>query len=197
MFVGLSAHSFATIEIFQWFSKLPLNGMVEGNHWDQWFSDGFGVRQPLVTLVFDGCAPLVYHRRSLERRVVLQKSFGREHKVRLVGKVYWKLLEKLEKFSGKVCDEKTGWFELWGNPGTSQPRLSQARMQAFGELVLKIVAINITSGFQLLSDFSLLGFACRVQCAVRICAECFACTVNCALCICGSVDLCICAVANW
>ena len=33
--------------------------MVEGNHWDQWFSDGFGVRQPLVTMVFDGCASLV------------------------------------------------------------------------------------------------------------------------------------------
>ena len=33
--------------------------MVEGNHWDQWFSDGFGARQPLVTMVFDGCAPLV------------------------------------------------------------------------------------------------------------------------------------------
>ena len=54
-------HSFATIANFQWFSKLPspLNGMVEGNHWDQWFSDGFGVRQPLVTMVFDGFAPLV------------------------------------------------------------------------------------------------------------------------------------------
>ena len=47
--------------LLQWFSKLPspLNGMVEGNHWDQWFSDGFGVRQPLVRMVFDGCAPLV------------------------------------------------------------------------------------------------------------------------------------------
>ena len=33
--------------------------MVECNHWDQWFSDGFGVRQPLVTMVFNGCAPLV------------------------------------------------------------------------------------------------------------------------------------------
>ena len=30
-----------------------------GNHWDQLFSDGFGVRQPLLTMVFDGCAPLV------------------------------------------------------------------------------------------------------------------------------------------
>ena len=61
VFVGLLAHSFATIANFQWFSKLPspLNGMVEGNHWDQWFSDGFGVRQPLATMVFDGCAPLV------------------------------------------------------------------------------------------------------------------------------------------
>ena len=61
MFVGLLAHSFATIANFQWFSKLqsPLNGMVEGNHWDQWFSDGFQVRQPLVTMVFDGCAPSV------------------------------------------------------------------------------------------------------------------------------------------
>ena len=51
----------ATIANFQWFLKLPspLNGMVEGNHWDQWFSDGFGVRQPLVTVVFDGYAPLV------------------------------------------------------------------------------------------------------------------------------------------
>ena len=58
---GLSALTFATIANFQWFSKLPspLNGMVEGNHWDQWFSDGFLVRQPLVTMVFDGCAPLV------------------------------------------------------------------------------------------------------------------------------------------
>ena len=61
MFVGFLAYSFATIANFQWFSKLPspLNGMVEGNHWDQWFFDGFGVRQPLVTMVFDGCAPLV------------------------------------------------------------------------------------------------------------------------------------------
>merc|ERR1711936_46133 len=61
VFVGLLAHSFATIANFQWFSKLqsPLNGMVEGNHWDQWFSDGFQLRQPLVTMVFDGCAPSV------------------------------------------------------------------------------------------------------------------------------------------
>ena len=61
MFVGLSAHSLVAIGNFQWFSKLPspLNGMVEGNHWDQWFSNGFGVRQPLVPMVFDGCAPLV------------------------------------------------------------------------------------------------------------------------------------------
>ena len=60
-FVGLLAYSFATIANFQWFSKLPppLNGMVEGSHWDQWFSDGFGGGQPLVTMVFDGCAPLV------------------------------------------------------------------------------------------------------------------------------------------
>ena len=61
VFLVLWAHSFATIAELQWFSKVPspLNGMVGGNHWDQWFSDGFGVRQPLVTMVFDGCAPLV------------------------------------------------------------------------------------------------------------------------------------------
>ena len=61
VFVGLLEQSFATIANFQWFSKLPspLNGMVEGSHWDQWFYDGFGVRQPLVSMVFDGCAPLV------------------------------------------------------------------------------------------------------------------------------------------
>ena len=38
---------------------LPLNGMVGGNHWEQWFFDGFWVRQPLVTMVFYGCALLV------------------------------------------------------------------------------------------------------------------------------------------
>ena len=61
VFVGLLAHYFATIANFQWFSKLqsPLNGMVKGNHWDQWLSDGFQVRKPLVTMVFDGCAPSV------------------------------------------------------------------------------------------------------------------------------------------
>ena len=61
MFVGLLAHSFATILNFQWFSMLPspLNGMVALNHWDQWFSNGFGVRQPLIMMVFDGWAPLV------------------------------------------------------------------------------------------------------------------------------------------
>ena len=62
MFLVLWAHSFATIAELQWFSKVPspLNGMVGGNHWDQWFSDGFVVRQPLETMVFDGCAPLHY-----------------------------------------------------------------------------------------------------------------------------------------
>ena len=33
--------------------------MVRDNHWVQWFFDGFGVRQPLVSMVFDGCLPLV------------------------------------------------------------------------------------------------------------------------------------------
>ena len=53
VFVGLLATSFATIVIFQWFSKnnITLNGMVEGSHLDQWFFDGFGERQPLVTMV--------------------------------------------------------------------------------------------------------------------------------------------------
>ena len=37
----------------------PLNRMFAGNHWKLWFSDGFWVRQPLVTMVFDGCPPLV------------------------------------------------------------------------------------------------------------------------------------------
>ena len=52
---------FTTIANMQWFSEepSPLNGMVGGKHWDQWFSNGFGVRQPLETMVFDGCAPLV------------------------------------------------------------------------------------------------------------------------------------------
>ena len=61
VFVGLLAHSFATIVNFQWFSKLPspLNAMVARNHWDQWFFDAFGIRQPLITMVFNGCAPLV------------------------------------------------------------------------------------------------------------------------------------------
>ena len=58
---GLLGPHFATIAKFQWFSKAPspLNGMVWGNHWVQWFFNGFGVRQPLVSMVFDGCPPLV------------------------------------------------------------------------------------------------------------------------------------------
>ena len=53
--------------------------MVQGNHWDQWFSNGFGVKQPLVTMVFDGCAPLVlrwngYVPSSKSRSVVHQVS---------------------------------------------------------------------------------------------------------------------------
>ena len=77
VFVRLLAHSFATIANFQWFSKLPspLKGMVECNHWDQWFSDGFGVRQPLATMVFDGCAPLV---RRWNGYVPLSKSKSRD-----------------------------------------------------------------------------------------------------------------------
>ena len=55
----LSGQHFATIAKFQWFSKAPLNGMVWGNHWVQWFFNGFGVRQPLVLMVFNGCPPLV------------------------------------------------------------------------------------------------------------------------------------------
>ena len=59
--VGLSNPVFATIANFQWFSKAPspLNGMVWGNHWVQWFFNGFGVRQPLVSMVFNGYPPLV------------------------------------------------------------------------------------------------------------------------------------------
>ena len=58
---GLLRPQFATIAKFQWFSKAPspLNGMVRGNHWVQWFFDGFEVRQPLVSMVFDCCLPLV------------------------------------------------------------------------------------------------------------------------------------------
>ena len=29
------------------------------NHWCQWFFNGFSESQPLVTMVFDGCQPLV------------------------------------------------------------------------------------------------------------------------------------------
>ena len=45
--------------------------MVEGNHWDQWFSDGFEVRQPSVTMGFNSVhhwsddGMVMYHRRSL------------------------------------------------------------------------------------------------------------------------------------
>ena len=60
-FCGLLGPHFATIAKFQWFSKAPspLNGMVWDNHWVQWFFNGFGVRQPLVSMVYDGCPPLV------------------------------------------------------------------------------------------------------------------------------------------
>ena len=77
MLLVLLAHSFATIANMQWFSEepSPLNGMVGGNHWDQWFSNGFGVRQPLETMVFDGCAPLV---RRCNGYVPSLKSIGKD-----------------------------------------------------------------------------------------------------------------------
>ena len=58
---GLLGPHFATIAKFQWFSKAPspLNGMVWDNHWIQWFFDGLRVRQPLESMVFDGCPPSV------------------------------------------------------------------------------------------------------------------------------------------
>ena len=58
---GLLRPRYATIAKFQWFSKAPspLNGMVWDNHWVQWFFNGFGVTQPLVSMVYDGCPPLV------------------------------------------------------------------------------------------------------------------------------------------
>ena len=56
--------------------------MVEGNHWDQWFFDGFGVRQPLLTMVFDGCAPLV---RRWNGYVPSLKSSVR------IGQIVWEL----------------------------------------------------------------------------------------------------------
>ena len=58
---GLLRPQFATIAKFQWFSKAPspLNGMVWDNHWIQWFFDGLRVRQPLESMVFDGCPPSV------------------------------------------------------------------------------------------------------------------------------------------
>ena len=47
---GLWGQHFAAIAKFQWFSKSPspLNGMVWGNHWVQWF---WGQ----ATIGFDGC----------------------------------------------------------------------------------------------------------------------------------------------
>ena len=50
----------ATIEDFQWFSEAPspLNGMVRGNHWKRWFSDGFGSANHWLRWFFDGWPPL-------------------------------------------------------------------------------------------------------------------------------------------
>ena len=52
---------FATIVKFQWFQWHHHHWMewLWWNHWVQWFFDGFGVRQPLLSMVFDGCLPLV------------------------------------------------------------------------------------------------------------------------------------------
>ena len=52
---------------------------LRANHWDQWFSDGFGVRQPLEMMVFDGCAPLV---RRWNGYVPSLKSNGNAHSVK-------------------------------------------------------------------------------------------------------------------
>ena len=36
---------------------IAIDGVVPA--WDQWFFDGFSVSQPLVTMFFNGCQPLV------------------------------------------------------------------------------------------------------------------------------------------
>ena len=50
-----------TIENFQWFWRTPspLNVFWYADHWQRWFFNGFGVVQPLVSMVFDGQGPLV------------------------------------------------------------------------------------------------------------------------------------------
>ena len=54
-------------------------------YWDQWFSDGFGGGQPLVTMVFNGFAPLVRRwngyvpslkSRQCECRIKLKSQFS-------------------------------------------------------------------------------------------------------------------------
>ena len=53
--------NFTTIAKNQWFlrSPLPLMEWYQLNHWYQWFFNGFSDSQPSVTMVFDGCQPLV------------------------------------------------------------------------------------------------------------------------------------------
>ena len=53
--------TFTTIAKNQWVLRwpLPLMEWYLLNHWDQWFFDGFSVSQPLATMFFNCCQPLV------------------------------------------------------------------------------------------------------------------------------------------
>ena len=52
---------FTTIAKNQWLLRwpLPLMEWYLLNYWDQWFFDGFSVSQPLATMLFNCCQPLV------------------------------------------------------------------------------------------------------------------------------------------
>ena len=60
-FARNESRKLSTISKNQWFlgSPLPLMEWYQLNHWCQWFFNGFSDSQPSVTMVFDGCQPLV------------------------------------------------------------------------------------------------------------------------------------------
>jgi len=103
--------------------------MVGGNHWDQWFSDGFGVRQPLETMVFDGCAPLVrrwngmYHSWSLHMNSKLFSNsqyftgtLVTENWIVFLAQAYWFWMIIISFVKGiDYGDKNTHWF--WGDKG--------------------------------------------------------------------------------
>ena len=105
---------FTTIAKNQWLLRwpLPLMEWYLLNHWDQWFFDGFSVSQPLATMVFNCCQPLV-QRCDGNDTSFRSRWFWAVIKVKVLELTWWKLWNQGALLK---CADYMQWGLCWGGP---------------------------------------------------------------------------------